>query len=298
MKRDGLTVWSVLVVLVVAVVAGGLGARAAGAQDDDVVFLPLVANAGTGPGPAIDYFRADAAIADPGQTIELEWASTGGVTATIWRVSRGGPLAEWWDVEPSGTMTYTIGALEREYVMFSLWVAGPEGNSSGAGLTIALTCPDTWFFEPAPDGCPGAPAVFVNGAEQAFEHGVMLWVDEGWAPDQAGIFVLYDDAISSPRWAFFPDTWEEGEPLCDVGEPPAGLLQPERGFGKVWCEEPGYEPTVRERLGWATATEVGYDTAVQRDSAPKYTTLYVRAADGNVYKLWPERSGWERIVVE
>ncbi|MFO7540600.1 MAG: hypothetical protein R6X32_21395 [Chloroflexota bacterium] len=39
-------------------------------------------------------------------------------------------------------------------------------------------------------------------------------------------------------------------------------------------------------------------TAVQYDAALKYTTLYVRAADGNVWKLLPERSGWEKIMVD
>jgi hypothetical protein len=62
----------------------------------------------------------------------------------------------------------------------------------------------------------------------------------------------------------------------------------------VWCEE----PTVRDRLGWGTAGEVGYETAVQNTSSPKYTTTYIRAADGNVWKLLPERSGWEKIVVD
>lgn len=288
MKRGGLIVWSVL--LSVAALAGVLGARA---QDEYAAYLPLVAAAP--PGPTIHYFRANVEIADPGETIQLEWASTGGVSASLWRISRGGPIAEIWDVAPTGALTYTISTAEREYVQFSLYVADAEGLSSGEGLTIPLTCPDTWFFSPAPDGCPGAPAHFANGAQQPFESGYMVWVDDLGPGGEAGIYVLYDDDVFSPRWDFFTDAWEEGEPLCDVGEAPPGLYQPERGFGKLWCEQ----ESVRDRLGWATEPETGgYETAVQRDSAPKYTTLYVRAADGNVWKLLPERSGWEKIIVD
>jgi hypothetical protein len=37
---------------------------------------------------------------------------------------------------------------------------------------------------------------------------------------------------------------------------------------------------------------------VQFTSSPKYATTYIRAADGNVWKLLPERSGWEKIIVD
>jgi hypothetical protein len=301
MKRGGLVVRSealatalalaIVLALVVVVGAGALGVQAARAQDEHVLFLPLLAKADGG--PAIHYFRADVEIADPGQTIELQWASTGGVTAGIWRVERGGPIAEMWDVAPSGTMTYTIGAWEREYMQFSLHVADAAGNLSGAGLTLPLTCPDTWFFAPAPPGCPGGPALVGDGAEQAFEHGYMVWVENGWGAGTPGIYVLYADA-ASPRWNFYEDTWQEGEPLCATIPPPPGRQQPERGFGKLWCEV----TEVSQRLGWALEKETAYEAAVQRDSNTKYSNWYVRSSDGNVWKLLPERSGWEKIVVE
>ncbi len=47
------------------------------------------------------------------------------------------------------------------------------------------------------------------------------------------------------------DTWAEGEPETTGLTPPPGKLEPKRGFGKVWREEPG----VREALGWATQPE-------------------------------------------
>jgi hypothetical protein len=228
-------------------------------------------------------------IADPGDTITLTWDTANVVTATILRMSPGGPIMQFWDVPPSGSLSYTIGLQERHFVPFLLSGASQSGHYTGQYLQVPLTCPDTWFFSPAPDGCPGGPALYAAGAEQPFQEGVMVWVGE-----QSLIYVLFDDDIFSPRWAIYPDTWEEGEELCDPGPAPPGYSQPQRGFGKLWCEEAG----IRDRLGWAVDTEVGYETAVQYDAAVKYTTLYVRAADGNVWKLLPERSGWEKIMVD
>jgi hypothetical protein len=43
--------------------------------------------------------------------------------------------------------------------------------------------------------------------------------------------------------------------------------------------------------------ESGYETAVQRTSN-SYSDTYIRAADANVWRLRPEFSGWEKIIVE
>ena len=171
------------------------------------------------------------------------------------------------------TFTYTIRPSEREFVHFALTVQNEYGTMAGQSLIIPLNCPDTWFFSPPPDGCPGGPPLYSSGAEQPFEAGFMVWVEE-----QDAIYVLFDDDVFSPRWAMYADTWQEGEPLCDPGPIPPGVYQPQGGFGKIWCEE----AEVRDRLGWATELETGYDTAAQDDSAPKYTTRYIRADDGNV----------------
>ena len=81
-------------------------------------------------------------------------------------------------------------------------------------------------------------------AEQAFEHGSMLWRQA-----DRSIWVFFNDG----QWRSFADGWQEGAPdtSCEV-TPPAGLQQPKRGFGLVWCKEPG----VKEGLGWATGDEV------------------------------------------
>jgi hypothetical protein len=76
-----------------------------------------------------------------------------------------------------------------------------------------------------------------------------------WRGDTREIYVLYKDRTT----ATYPDTWQEGETLNIAETPPAGQVQPARGFGKVWATQPG----VRERLGWALAAETGYSTLLE-----------------------------------
>lgn len=239
-------------------------------------------------GPVILYFRANVEEADPGDTIVLEWASTGGSRATLYALLPSGTLPLGWPVAPTGTYTYTIPLYYRNGSLFRLYVFDQAEHWSEAALTVRLRCPDPWFFSPAPEIC-GTQPVFSRGAEQHFEHGVMIWIE---ALDK--IVILYDEP--SPqwggRWGMVDDEWAEGLPEYDPAlVPPAGFYQPVRGFGLVW------RSGVRERLGWAIDQETGFDTAFQMTTLYKYNSTYIRALDGNVWCLWPEVSGWEKIQV-
>jgi hypothetical protein len=237
-------------------------------------------------GPLIDYFRPSSEAADPGDTITLEWMTTGAITVTLWRLAPTGQFSAFWDVEGAGTFEYDIGQHERNQTRFALIAGDNAGQLDSATLSVSLRCPDSWFFSNAPDICPANAAVHSDGAEQRFQNGLMLW-----SQGEDRIYVLYDDGLS-PKWGAFPDEWDSGEPDRDPSlSPPPGLLQPVRGFGLVWREQPG----VRERLGWATLEETPYSTSVQRPSYAKYNETYILAADGLIWKLLPERSGWEKI---
>lgn len=87
---------------------------------------------------------------------------------------------------------------------------------------------------------------------QPFERGWMIW-----RSDDESITVVLTDG---QRWAQYPDRFQEGEPELDPTlSPPGGLLQPIRGFGKLWRSQ----PELREQLGWATDKERPYDGDVQ-----------------------------------
>lgn len=236
-------------------------------------------------GPTLLYFRTDVAIADPGQTVRLEWASTGAVSASLGHLFDGRMTIDASDLPPNGTYDYAIRPGQRNSITFFLTVIDANDRWASDGFTLPLICPDPWFFSPAPDTCPAAPARVSPGAEQRFEHGFMLW-----EAAERRIYVLFDSG--SPRWTVITDTWQDGEAICQIEPVPPGRVHPVRGFGKAWCDEPG----LRDRLGWALDHEIGgYQTAVQSTAYDRYNSLYIRAADGGVWRLLTERSGWEKL---
>jgi hypothetical protein len=90
----------------------------------------------------------------------------------------------------------------------------------------------------------------IPGAYQFFEHGTMLW-----RGDTQQIYVAFQDGT----WAAYDDTFREGEPERDPNLfTPGELLQPIRGFGKLWRTTPG----LRDRVGWARAEEEGANAEV------------------------------------
>jgi hypothetical protein len=97
-------------------------------------------------------------------------------------------------------------------------------------------------------GCPLNNGASIFGmAAQPFERGTMIW-----RGDTHSIYAL---AASGQFWQV-PDTWAEGQPADDPAfAPPAGALQPVRGFGLVWRSN----PAIREALGWATQPEAAFD---------------------------------------
>ncbi|MGD2165300.1 MAG: hypothetical protein PVH50_07205 [Anaerolineae bacterium] len=235
----------------------------------------------------IHSFDANVDLADPGDTITLTWNWSGGDGATVYHLLPSGQMSmPSWRVGHTGSLQYTISPQRRNHDTFVLFVYDDEGVLAQDTVQIELSCPDEWFFSPAPDICPASPPTIAEGAEEHFERGTMLWVG-----GEDRVYVLFDDH-QHPRWTAFSDEWHEGEPILDPEiDPPAGLYQPVRGFGMVWREE----STVRERLGWAVDQERGYQTAIQRTSHYRYSHLYIRAVDGGVWRLGPNGGEWEHL---
>jgi hypothetical protein len=234
-------------------------------------------------GPIIELFTANVEEADPGDTVVLEWATTGATEASITKILATGQYGQFWPVEPDGYLEYAIPSAARNSVAFELNARDDEDRAARQVLRVRLRCPDNWFFEPPPDECPSGPAVRGPGAEEHFERGVMIWSE---AKDR--VYVLFEDG-DSPAWRAYPDLWEEGMADSDPGiVPPPGRYQPIRGFGLVWREQ----LDVRDRLGWAADREAAYDVAIQSTSRFKYNDTYILARDGGVWVLGPEGSRW------
>lgn len=149
-----------------------------------------------------------------------------------------------------------------------------------------------------PEDCPAAPAYFdslwalrvsqlgcpttaqtVTMVEQSFERGRMFW-----RGDKAAIYVLPDDHT----FARFADTWTDSLPAysCPEAGPPQTPPTPQRGFGKVWCEQ----PEVRRALGNATGGEQAYEAVVQEFD----TGLIFEVKGKGIYILQEGANSWEQ----
>jgi Two component regulator propeller len=127
-------------------------------------------------------------------------------------------------------------------------------------------------------GCPTAEAATTPAAFQPFELGLMFW-----RANERRIDVLQADGT----WQRFIDTWDESQPAYDPSlTPPEGLLQPVRGFGKVWREQLGGP---QAPIGWALAAEQSYDMRVQ----PFALGQMITGPGGQVYVLYADGT-WAR----
>lgn len=237
-------------------------------------------------GLTVEYFTTDSEAVTPGDNVTLFWSVKGADQAQIYRVNDDGERIYRWDVEAQGKITVGTRASDRDVARFVL-TADMPGTNVEQELLIPLRCADVWFFEPPPEACSATDPQVSDQVEQNFEHGRMIWVA---AEDR--IYVIFEDD-RSPQWAQYPDDFEEGQPERDESlVPPSGMLQPMRGFGKVWREN----ENVRNRLGWAAGPEVSYEGMYQSDSAePSVATLYLRMLNGGILALNAESREWEML---
>lgn len=280
-----------------------------GASRSDVVELAnaaIINSLGLSDAPAvpnfdlsIQSFTIDAEDnANGGKRLILNWQTTGASQAQIWHGS--GYNAYRWDVEPAGTLTVDYNADEAYNAQnFTLIAIDNRGNTVDQSAGFQFPCRYTLFFDSDPNRCASHEAGNTAAAEQPFEYGRMIWLRElRYSPDHVienAIVAIYDDG----RWEKFDDPWQSGEPESDPAiVPPAGLYQPQRGFGKLWRDE---NYNLRERLGWGLTEEQGFETVWQDDTwlnspSAGNDTIYIRAYDGQIIKLVGSGSGtWEVV---
>jgi hypothetical protein len=131
--------------------------------------------------------------------------------------------------------------------------------------TVTVSPPTT-----AVSGQPTPTISEIQVAEQVFDNGRMMWLSP---TNQIWVMILGEEG--SGQWKVFEDTFEEGDPEDDpTMEVPDGKMQPTRGFGKLWRDN----PDIREALGWATTPEFGYVSRYEyhpgSDNGPGYHILF------------------------
>jgi len=134
--------------------------------------------------------------------------------------------------------------------------------------------------EPQPSEVVVLPAPFMCKAEvveQTYENGFMFWIgasteercttNHTYEPGSGEIWVaVFDEDPRVGNWLIFVDDWDEDSDIefdPDLEPPDDDLIQPMRGFGKVWRE--GLTDDRQEELGWTTAPEFQFSTTYRYD---------------------------------
>jgi len=222
---------------------------------DGIVYLLV-----TSPYPAAGSQSALLRSTDGGLTWER--AAGFGVTTTALAVAPNGML---WTGDPQGNIAaVSPGALTWQPLLATVQeapptptpcpTAAPPTPSVGVyrpqGLFADLWAEDAALAQALGWATSREPQT-VNVVFQPFERGVMIWRE-----DTRQIYALYRDGA----WDIFPDTWAEPQPESDPSlAPPEGRVQPVRGLGLVWRQQ----PDVRDQLGWGLRVEEGLAAPLQ-----------------------------------
>ncbi len=220
--------------------------------------------------------------------MNLFWSTRGAAGATIYRLDASGARSQLWNVPPDGSLSIPTRRSDRGQLGFILRV-GDGPLAAEQTLTIALACPDPWFFSPAPDACPSAPAAETQLVEAPFERGRMLYIE---ARDR--VYALFNDG-SRPAWLSVQNRYNPAlhPELEESFVPPPGLYQPIAALGFAWRGS----DAIRNRLGLALQPETRYTGSIQAAPAgADGETLYVSSADGAVLQLLPGGDSWQIIT--
>lgn len=238
--------------------------------------------------PRIEFFTTSVQQVAPGDQVSLFWSVRNTRNAIIYRLDANGVRGNLWNVPPDGNLTVTINRRDRGQATFLL-SAGEGDLETTQLLSIPLSCPDPWFFQPAPDACPAGPAEPTTIIEEPFERGRMIYVQS-----RNRIYVLFNDQ-RTPAWLSFENRYN---PAVDKESeesfvPPPNYFQPVRAIGFVWRGN----DVVRNRLGLGVAAETQYDGFVQVVRTGEQEDLYINSADGNILQLVPGGDLWQIITL-
>lgn len=120
-------------------------------------------------------------------------------------------------------------------------------------------------------GCPVGLPYSAAAAYQPFERGEMVYLQ---AAPNGFIYALVSSLVPN-RFTRYSDTFVQGvDPESGGALPPPGLLEPVRGFGKVWRGDPALQTSI----GYAVAPEAGETATVQLFERGRAVYLPSRAA--------------------
>jgi hypothetical protein len=253
--------------------------------------------------PLVRFFRVTPTTTfNLGDGLTMTWEAVG-QKADLCPISGPGPIeARCQDVPLTGSTRFVTDEEAMTYTGLGLRVTA-GGTSTWSLVDVHLQCQNLrpWFFADPPQRCPADLVQESYAAGQYFERGLMIWVEN---PDSFYVFYRGEDEWGFQVLDWIPDIRPKpgASPDHRVGEqPPAGLYEPVSGFGMVWRGEiEGVRADVRQRLGWATEPETGFDTAYQCETIfyPGLWDCFLRGPRGEILYLRPDSTAQVRWLWE
>jgi len=228
-----------------------------------------------------------------GQKIVVKWEAVGS-RAEMCPIGDLGPI-RCEEVPLTGDMTIETNDLGERATSLGLRVIlGQSFVWSSAALQ--WQCFHAWFFDNPPSACPDAAPIHSQAAAQGFEHGFIIWVE---ASDT--FYVFHAEERQTFEQLPGPLRLKPGASVDNrAGEtPPPQAFEPVSGFGLLWRGEVDGLEGVRQRLGWATAPEMSFNTTYQCATAGRGAwTCYLLGPSGSVLFLRPDSTAQAHFLWE
>src|SRR5262245_40227142 len=174
--------------------------------------------------PVITTFTVIPDIVQVGGSVTVTWV-TDAEKVTLERINGiTGAVLETQVVPTTGTKIFVMTADNGTTINFRL-TATKGGKTVKAEKAITIQCPATWFFTPAPNGCPPQPPVPDVFIYQQFQSGAAIFI-----PTRNTVYIL---ASENSRVNGYPNTWVPGV-VVPTTVPPAGFVDTTNQIGLVY----------------------------------------------------------------
>jgi hypothetical protein len=232
----------------------------------------------------ISAFVADPLDTPAGGIIHLAWQTMGPVVRVrVGWVYEGQFIEEASSLPQTGVWQLQVPADGRDSITYM--IRASDGLTEvAAQTTVRISCPQAWFYAPAPTLCPFPPLVTLF-QQQAFERGVIVYLPA---------LRLHYVFVAGQGVRQMADTFVPGMPLKDAALDaaiPAGLRQPTGAIFYAWRSD----HALQAALGYAVGDVQTYTGMHQRAITPGGETVSFSTGSGQVYQVLPDGT-WQAIT--
>jgi hypothetical protein len=222
----------------------------------------------------IGAFVADPLVVPAGGTVRLAWQAVGpAVRVRVGWVYQDQFIQEADNLPQVGLWQIQVPADGRETMTFT--VRASDGlHEVAAQTTVQIRCPEGWFYNPQPSGCP-LPSLVTTFYGQLFEHGTIVYI-----PALGVHYALVPGQAARQIASTFLPGMPLNDPALDEAVP-AGMRQPTGAINYAWRSD----EALRTTLGYAVGEPSIYTGLFQRAVTASGETIAFSAASGQVYTL-------------